>query len=402
MRSLGPTPVRVRVVIVLAAAVGCGGTSHVPAISSATVVPAHVVEKHDERSRRDETAKGITPLVEEDVGTPWAVAEPEAVGLKRAPLAKLVAEAERTGSDTLLVLCGDRLVVSRSFGHASEPLELMSVTKGFVGLAIGFLLEEGKLSSLDEPMSTWFPEWKDGSKDPRKPRVTLRHVLTHTSGLAHKPAAGELAKQRDRVAYVRALPIETEPGEVFSYNNEAVQLLSVVVAAAAKEPIDAYLKRKLFDPLSIDRFSWDRDAVGNRATAWGLALSAVDLAKVGVTLRDDGMYRGARIVPAKWIARMQEPTRAASFHGLLTWLLHEGTLQVQTRERRENLASEGFVAGNVVGWNFNGWLGQYLVVYPGAGAVAVRQHREPKNVTDEDNARIGMKDFTDLVRAALP
>jgi hypothetical protein len=48
------------------------------------------------------------------------------------------------------------------------------------------------------------------------------------------------------------------------------------------------------------------------------------------------------------------------------------------------------------------WLGQYLVVYSRAGVVAVRQHREPPNVTDDDNAKIGMKTFTELVRAALP
>jgi hypothetical protein len=51
--------------------------------------------------------------------------------------------------------------------------------------------------------------------------------------------------------------------------------------------------------------------------------------------------------------------------------------------------------------NFNGWLGQYLVVYPRSGVVAVRQRREPPDVRDEDNARIGMKSFTELVRATF-
>ncbi len=48
------------------------------------------------------------------------------------------------------------------------------------------------------------------------------------------------------------------------------------------------------------------------------------------------------------------------------------------------------------------WLAVYLVVYPRAGIVAVRQRREPPNVTDDDNKKIGMRSFTDLVRAALP
>jgi CubicO group peptidase (beta-lactamase class C family) len=398
-------------------------------------------------SREATAAPRSTLLVDDGAKLPWQIATPEDAGMKRDALAALVEAAETTGSDALLVLRHDRVVVARTFGRPQVPLELMSVTKGFAGIAIGWLLDEGKIASLDAPMSTWFPEWKDQ----RKARVTLRHVLTHTSGLAHRPVAGELTKQPDRVAYVRALPIESEPGEVFSYNNEATQLLSVVVAAAAGEPIDAYLKRKLFDPLGIERFSWARDRAGNCAIAWGLALSAIDLAKVGITLRDDGMYQGTRVIPSDWIAQMQTPTKTASWHGLLTWLLYDGPWQVQTPERRQKLATQGFTAesklapldgrkfrsrasywmeagtllapaerdalgatvrddllpigtvdGTLVGWNFNGWLGQYLVVYPSAGVVAVRQRREPKDVTDDDNAQIGMKTFPDLVRAAFP
>lgn len=389
-----------------------------------------------------------TVLLEEGFTTPWAPATPEEVHLRREALGALIASAAATDSDALLVIRGDRTVVARAFGHAQQPLELMSVTKGFGALAIGFLVDEGKITSLDTPMSMWLPEWK---KDAKKSRVTLRHVLTHTSGLAHKRFAKELMNQRDRVAYVRALPLETEPGQVFSYSNEATQLLSVVITSAAGEPIDSYLRRRLFEPLGIERFDWARDQAGNAAISWGLALSAVDLAKVGVMLRDGGSYRGKRVVAETWTREMLAPTDVAKWHGLLTWLVYDGPWQVQTPERRNRLAAEGFLAardlspldgvkfasraaywmaagalldereraalgaivrddllpfenvdGSLVGWNFNGWLGQYLVVYPQAGLVAVRQRREPPNVRDEDNDRIGMKRFPELVRAALP
>jgi CubicO group peptidase (beta-lactamase class C family) len=330
------------------------------------------------RAATQAEAPKANAFFDEGAKTPWTTATPEQAGLKRDAVAKLVEAAERTDSDSLLVIHRDRVVVARSFGHAQEPLELMSVTKGFAGLAIGFLIDEGKISSLDAPMSTWFPEWKD---DKRKARVTLRHVLTHTSGLAHKPAAGELFQQADRVAYVRALPIETEPGEVFSYSNEATQLLSVVITSSAGEPVDSYMKKKLFDPLGIERFTWERDKAGNASMPSGLFLSAVDLAKVGIMLRDDGIYRTKRVVSTGWIAQMQQPAKSAQWMGLLTWLLRDDTAE---------------------GWNFNGWLGQYLVVYPRAGVIGVRQRRQPKNVTDNDNDTIGMKNFPELVRAALP
>lgn len=385
-------------------------------------------------------------LVDEGAAGPWQATTPEAASLRRDALERLVLAAEQTGTDALLVLRGDQAVVARSFGKRSEPLELMSVTKGFVGIAIGFLLDEGKIPSIDAPLSTWFPDWAQG----KKARVTLRHVLTHTSGLAHLPAAGELTRQKDRLAYVRALPIETEPGETFSYNNEATQLLSHVVASAAHEPVDSYLRKKLFTPLGIDDLHWDHDHAGNAATFYGLSLSAIDLAKVGIALRDGGAWKGKQVVPASWLARMKEPAKKAPWTGALTWLHYDGPWQVQTAERRAAIASEGFTAvsklwpldgrkfesraaywmeagalltpaerdafarliredlvpfggvdGKLVGFDFNGWLGQYLVVFPDAGVVAVRQRREPQDVTDDDNRKIGMRDFTQLVRATF-
>jgi hypothetical protein len=170
-----------------------------------------------------------------------------------------------------------------------------------------------------------------------------------------------------------------------------------------------------------------------------------------VTLRDGGNYEGKGVIPAKWVADMQTPLKNANWHGLLTWLLYDGPWQVQTAELRRKLGAEGFlsvddlapldgrkfrsraaywmeagarlpppqrealgklvrddllpiatVEGRREGWNFNGWLGQYLVVYPAAGVVAVRQRREPEHPTDDDNARIGMRSFVELVRAAWP
>jgi CubicO group peptidase (beta-lactamase class C family) len=177
-----------------------------------------------------------------------------------------------------------------------------------------------------------FPEWKEGKKS----KVLLRHVLTHTSGLAHDAAAGRLERQQDRLAYVRALEI-SEPGAMFSYNNEASQLLSGVIAASG-ESIDVYLQRRLFEPLGIKDATWQRDDAGNVTTSSGLALSAVSLAKVGLALRD------GRVVPAAWIATMQEPTKVAPWHRLMTWIVNDGPWQVQTPERRALLARNGFAA----------------------------------------------------------
>ena len=384
-------------------------------------------------------APARVPVTLLELETPWQSATPEAAGLSRPALEVLVRQSEESGSDALLVLAGDRVVVARNFGHAPEALDTKSVTKGFVGVAIGFLIAEGKLT-LDQPLSTWFKEWKDGPKS----KVLLRHVVTHMSGLSHEPMAYQLESHDDRLAYVRGLPLVSEPGATFSYNNEACMLLSGVVAAAAGEPIDTYLRPRLFAPLGITDAKWSRDPAGNVTTNGGLMMSAISLAKVGLALRD------RRVVPSAWLTAMQEPTPKASWMGLLTFLSYDGW-NVSNGKLRARLGRNGFDAasklapldgkhfatgtaywlaaaplltpeereqlgaivrndlvpfawegGPQVGFNWPGWLGQWLVVFPKAGVVAVRQRRQPAKVDDTIVAEIGMDGFVGLARAALP
>jgi CubicO group peptidase (beta-lactamase class C family) len=110
------------------------------------------------------------------------------------------------------------------------------------------------------------------------------------------------------------------------------------------------------------------------ATFFGLALSARDLAKVGLVLLRGGRYEGRDIVPSAWIDEATHPAREGAPAGYLWWV-----------------QSGGFGA--------DGWLGQYLVVYPKVGLVGVRQHREPEGGADEtENEAFGFKEFPALVR----
>lgn len=379
------------------------------------------------------------PVLLVDFEVPWPTVSPEEVGLSRPVIERLVAECQKTDSDALLVLSGNRVVVARTFGHAPRPLDTKSVTEGFVGFAIGFLVAEGKLS-IDAPLSTWFPEWKEG----KKAKVLLRHVLTHTSGLSHEPMAWRLESQKDRLAYVRALDIVTEPGATYSYNNEASMLLSGVIAAAAGEPIDTYLAKRLIEPLGINDASWSRDGAGNVTTNGGLSMSAVSMAKVGVAVRD------GRVVPASWIAAMQEPAKNAPWIGLLTWTDSDGPWLVQDARGRAVLEKNGFAsAGKLTpldnkrfrssaaywmeagallspderatlaaklsddvwplattkatsrGFYWSGWLGQFLMVLPKAGLVVVRQRRQPATLEDDVDEKIGTRDLPKLVHALI-
>jgi len=275
------------------------------------------------------------------------------LGLDGPALDRLIAAARDARTDALLIVKDGRIACERYFRARRGRIHLMSVTKFLTAMAIALLVEEGKIASLDAPLSTWFPEWKEG----RKAKVTLRHVMAHTSGIRHgrdaqgRPSARELNEQKDRVAYVRRQPVDDEPGEKFAYNNEAIALLSGVITQAAGEPADAYLKRKLFDPLGIEDWAWKRDEAGHTVTYAECSMSARGLARIGLLVARGGLWGKKTLFPAGWIETLGD--QPGSPHnercGLIWWRLKDPA-----------------------GYYHDGWLGQNLIVVPERDLVAVR------------------------------
>jgi len=277
----------------------------------------------------------------ESAGRFFPRGEGAALGLDPAALSALVGAAEKSHSDALILIKDGRVVVEEYFGHRPRPISIMSITKGIVSLAIGALIDEKKIPSVDAPLSTWFPEWGEGPKA----KVTLRHVLTHSSGLEHQGPA-KLYAQPDRLAYVRQLPLVESPGQRVSYNNEAVELLSGIVRIAAGKPLDVYVKEKFFAPMDIVDFSWDKDSAGNVQTYADLSLSARDLAKIGQWMLDGGRWNGKQLVSSTWIAQSTSPARADSSIGLLWWVKYTWERYTQSAEAREGFGKLGFAAAN--------------------------------------------------------
>jgi len=99
---------------------------------------------------------------------------------KSNALKALVDGAKASQSDTFLVMRDGKVLADyRRPGAAAAPIDMMSCTKSLVGLAVGRLVTQGKLKSVDEPVSDFYPEWKQGNKA----KITIRMLLNHTSGL---------------------------------------------------------------------------------------------------------------------------------------------------------------------------------------------------------------------------
>ncbi|HEV3457702.1 MAG TPA: serine hydrolase [Thermoanaerobaculia bacterium] len=391
---------------------------------------------------RAATAAGKAP-------DPQLPAYPDAAsaGLDQADLTHLMLRAELFHSEAVVLLRSGRLVSDIRFGKPAGPIEVGSITKSVAGLAIGRLLFTGKIRSLDEPVADWYPQWRGGPKQ----AITLRQVMNHTSGLAAQPTPEEVYASPNLVRQALAADLAYPPGSHFFYNNKAVNLLAGIVEKASGRKLDEYLRDELFAPLGIARFAWMRDPAGNPHVLAGLQLDARDLARVGQLMLDQGVYDGKRLLAAAFVQDSVHAAQAFSpTGGLLWWVIPEWTRLVIDRplldtwrqggadpalvaalaplagreiQRQElfttldrafghdkalrlwvdnvparNLPTPKVTAGPPIGFDANGALGQYLVVFPAARLVAVRQLRQHPYRSSGDD----FEDFPDLVRALAP
>ncbi len=234
-----------------------------------------------------------------------------------AATAALIEGAKASRSDAMLVLRDGKTVAEyyRS-GQAPGPIEMMSATKSIVALAIGGLIADGKIASLDAPVHTWYPEWKQG----RKRQISLRMLMDHTSGLQNVMRADEeIYPSPDFVQLALAAELDSDPGKAFAYNNKAVNLLAGIVAKASGVPMDRYLQRKLFTSMGIQPGTWERDKAGNPHAMSGLPLRAADAAKLGQLVLDEGRWNGQQLLPAAFVREMLSASKLVGESGLLWW-----------------------------------------------------------------------------------
>ena len=139
---------------------------------------------------------------------PFPEVEPAAVGIDPAALERLKKRARDSSSDEVVVIKDGKLVADWKFVVNPDPIETMSATKSIVNLAIGKLIDQGKIKSLDQPVADFYPEWRQG----RKERITIRHLMNHTSGLQNEPSARPLYDSPDSVQLALAAELSDDPG----------------------------------------------------------------------------------------------------------------------------------------------------------------------------------------------
>jgi hypothetical protein len=276
---------------------------------------------------------------------------------------------EETNTTAFIVLHGDELLYEAYFnGSSREATQTsFSVAKSFASTLIGIAIDEGYVASLADPVTAYVPELLE--RDERFADITIRHLLTMTSGLRYRESRYLWGEPWDdptttyysldlRSAALRS-NIEEAPGTRFLYNNYNPLLIGMVLERATGMPVAEYLETRLWQPMGAEAdgsWSLDSERSGFEKMESGINGRAIDFAKFGWIFLNEGRNGEQQVVPAAWVeeaTRVDTTTDPVAQYQYFWWV----------DEERNAYYAEGKYC-------------QFIYVYPDAELVLLRMGRD--------------------------
>lgn len=232
-----------------------------------------------------------------------------------------------------------------------------SVTKSVASTVAGILAGDGALD-LDRTVASLLPTVPAFEADPAKKAITIRHLLTMSSGLyGHGWWDIDDLAERGVPLLEGALeaPLVGPPGYAFLYNNGASHLLSALVEVVTGRTLEDVAAERLFAPLGIGRWRWPTDPQGRPWACGDLELTGPDLLKLGLLYLGGGTWNGRRVVDEAYVRTATSPLLPGGppegcGYGLLWWVADRAPIPY-------------YFAG--------GYGGQYVIVVPSLDLVAL-------------------------------
>ncbi|MBC8576417.1 serine hydrolase domain-containing protein [Yanshouia hominis] len=312
------------------------------------------------------------PSPEPELDNEWRFDVPENHGMDPELFVRLHTALEGSAVYAM-VTAKDGVIIDEYYQEGydeSSKCALHSCSKSFTGILTGIAIEQGLIGGPDDLLSDYLPQVLELA-DPRKLQLTLRHLLTHTSGLEwYEWGSGysnwnEFQSASNWVEYILGRDLVAQPGAVFNYSTGNTHLLAAVLEAAVGMSELEYAKINLFDPLGMESVEWRTDPQGITDGGNGILMTARDAARFGQVCLEGGIWHDRQIIPAQWLedsTRVQNPGPGGRTgeYGYQWWIRPFGSGNHRT-----------FYA-------FGAW-GQYILVVPKLNLVTVIASRGPQN-----------------------
>ena len=306
---------------------------------------------------------------------------------------------QNTQTAAYVVIKNDSIIYQKYFDNYTEEtlLPSFSVIKSYIGTLTGLALNEGKIKSLQQPVTDYIPELLKNDK--RFANISLQHLLDMRSGIKWSEGSYGLKDDAIKMGFrpnimkqLKKIKIDTAPTDYEDYKSINTLLLGIVISRATKVPIEKYFEEKIWKRIgTAQNATLNTDKKGLPVTFAGLNATALDFAKFGSMYLHNGYWNGQQIIPESWVnASTNADTLykydsyknqfwgnnkinyyVDSLQGLAVYNKLEGGKSYSSFVNKEGKKYFKLVKASPI-FNAEGILGQYIYVDPTKNIVVVR------------------------------
>ena len=263
-----------------------------------------------------------------EIGDGWRTAAAGELGIDEAAVTgavRSIIESDPTARPatlmhSVLVAYRGRLVLEEYFfGYGRDTAhDIRSAGKTFSSVMLGAAMREGANLSPDSRITQVMHGLAPfANPDPRKDRITLSHLLTHSAGLAcndnddNSPGNENIMDSQNAQPnwwkYTLDLPMVHDPGKRYAYCSGNINLAGGALTVGARTWLPELFERTVARPLQFGRWHWNLMPNGEGYLGGGARLRPRDLLKVGQVFLNGGTWNGRRIVDASWVSTSTRP-----------------------------------------------------------------------------------------------
>jgi CubicO group peptidase (beta-lactamase class C family) len=288
---------------------------------------------------------------------------------------------QETSTQALLVVYRGELVLEAYYNGTQREsiVTSFSMAKSYGSTLIGIAIEDGYINSVDDPITDYLPEL--AGRDPAFSQITIRDLLLMAAGIRYKELPSLHLDDATTYYYpdLRDLALNhTEildaPGEYMLYNNFHPLLIGMILERATGQHVADYLAEKIWQPIGAEfdgSWSLDSEETLFEKMESGINGRAVDFAKFGLLVLNEGEWNGEQLIPAAWLADATQdfaPPKPDSYYPAY---FSEANLDIYYKYMWWGFKRDGGDDFSAIG-NF----GQFIYISPSADLVIVRHGEE--------------------------
>jgi len=341
----------------------------------------------------DENEPVTQILMPELTGDGWEVASLNSAGLNETKFKELINRLNTTSNHrihSILVARHGKLVFEKyypgakfnlgqftgEYGYSINDLHVLcSATKSITSALLGIAMDLGYIQSVDQKVFDFFPEYSSIlSESPSKGNMTIKHLLTMTSGLTYDDESLPYTDSRndmtrffvssDPIGFLLSKPLFAEPGTVFDYDNCNTNILGRIISKAVNKRIDQFAAEFLFGKLGIRQCEWQIVRGDVILCSGDLHLRPRDMAKFGQLFLNNGIWEGEDVISSGWCGISTSASlNPNNYNNEFTWA---GGYGYQWWQKTFYSGSKSYPSYFAAGWG-----GQHIFIIPSLNMIIV-------------------------------